>query len=666
MGVTVFEGLDDIDWRPMRHAYESAWNVPGAIRGMVSRSADERAWAQDYMWGAVHHQGDIYDCTVAAIPFLIEAAANPKARGRGQVVKLLASIGSADREDRQALPDGPMREHVLRAWCAVAEAYPLFLTLLADAKPKVRAAAAEALLACPDRVAEAVPVLMARVAQEPKKAVRNALIETLCIIAERADAGWLTGVDVPALRAWFTTMATDDPRSDVRLSALTARLRTMPDDVGDDPVPVILDLLAKTDADMRTVSVALGARVPDRIRLIRAVLREGPRIHLGLTRLAASRLMTDYRGDYGDLMRTCGDLLSDPDGGRRGCAIFVLGRAGPLCAPAADAMIGYVTRAVGQGRVVYDPDPSFTFMTGGPVWQLVCALADLHDERALPYLVQALDHPDLPENLCYKLGAYGSSAAELALPPLRERLAAALRADDRDTARTTLQALIQLGAAAEAVPVLQTWLADADAPHYPGIATFWMVCAAGPAAAAVAPALRQMLTSPDASLAMQAADTLWAVEGNAEDLLPVYERLLPAVGRRSFCGSLHQLGPAAAPLAGYIRQMLDGTDDPGWFAATTLWTITGDVEATLPTLSQAWTDKRYAHRGIAECWAEMGPRAAVAEPLLRAELADPTRATYDGSSAAIPDDEQFLVAVARALATVTGEGGPAAPVTERG
>jgi hypothetical protein len=48
----------------------------------------------------------------------------------------------------------------------------------------------------------------------------------------------------------------------------------------------------------------------------------------------------------------------------------------------------------------------------------------------------------------------------------------------------------------------------------------------------------------------------------------------------------------------------------------------------------------------------MGPRAAVAEPLLRAELADPTRATYDGSSEAFPDDERFLVAVATALAAV--------------
>jgi hypothetical protein len=90
-------------------------------------------------------------------------------------------------------------------------------------------------------------------------------------------------------------------------------------------------------------------------------------------------------------------------------------------------------------------------MTGGPVWQLVSALADIEDERAVPHLVQAMDGPDLPEIICYKLGAYGSAAAERALPAVRKRLAAALEADDREAARHLLHALIKLGAAAEVI-----------------------------------------------------------------------------------------------------------------------------------------------------------------------------------------------------------------------
>jgi HEAT repeat protein len=617
--VTMFKGLDDVDWRSMRHAYESAWNMPAAIRGMVSRRKDERAWAWDYLWGAVHHQGDLYDCTVAAIPFLVEAAALPEARGRAQVVRLLASIGE------HAQVDG--NEHAPRARRAIADAYPVFVTLLTDPKPKVRAAAAGALLACPDRLAETVPVLKALVADEPKKAVRGALIETLCVTA-------LAGIEALPLQAWFTTLATDDPRPDVRIAALTARLRTMPDD-GDDPVPVILDLLAKTDADMREVSVALGARVRDRTRLIRAVLREGPRDHLGLTRWAASRLMTDYRGDYGDLIRTCGDLLSDPDGGRRLCAIFVLADAGPLCAPAADSMVDYVNRAVEQGRAVYDPETRFPFLPGGPVWQLVHALAGLRDERALPMLFRVLDHPEPPNSIHYDLGRYGS-AAEPALPWLRRRLAA----ND-----SVLQTIVRVGAVAEALPVIAAWLAGE-----PDMAAFWALHVAGPAAAATAPALRRLLTGPDPRLAIRAADALWAVTGDAGELLPVYERLLPAIGPKDFCQSLYQIGPAAAPLAGHVRAMLDGD----WFAPVTLWTISRDVEAALPALTRAWTARRYAYRPIAQCWAEMGPAAAVAAPLLRAELAEPTRATYHGSSEAIPDDERFLVTVREALAAVSG------------
>ncbi len=160
--------------------------------------------------------------------------------------------------------------------------------------------------------------------------------------------------------------------------------------------------------------------------------------------------------------------------------------------------------------------------------------------------------------------------------------------------------------------------------------------------------------------------TLWAVDGDAEELLPVYERLLPAVGARSFCGiecvcsdrPRHRSPDTPARCS-------TGRTTPAGSPPVPLWTISGDVDATLPTLVQAWTGKRYAYQGIADCWAEMGPRAAVAEPLLRAELADPARATYDGSSAAIPDDEQFLVAVAQALAAVTGQDDPAAPVAGR-
>src|SRR5688500_16170518 len=95
----MFTGLDDIDWAGTHHAYGPATAVPELLRGLVSDNPAERESALDAMYGAVHHQGDVYECTVAAIPFLLEAAADRALPGRAGIVELLASIGGAGNDD---------------------------------------------------------------------------------------------------------------------------------------------------------------------------------------------------------------------------------------------------------------------------------------------------------------------------------------------------------------------------------------------------------------------------------------------------------------------------------------------------------------------------------------------------------------------------------------
>ncbi|MFD0852175.1 hypothetical protein ACFQ07_08080 [Actinomadura adrarensis] len=68
----MFAGIDEIDWASMRHAYGTAEDVPALLRGLASADPAEREIALDGFQGAVHHQGDVYDCTLACIPFLFE------------------------------------------------------------------------------------------------------------------------------------------------------------------------------------------------------------------------------------------------------------------------------------------------------------------------------------------------------------------------------------------------------------------------------------------------------------------------------------------------------------------------------------------------------------------------------------------------------------------
>ncbi|SFJ84021.1 hypothetical protein [Amycolatopsis sacchari] len=137
-----FAGLDRIDWAAMTHAYGSAKEVPDLLRNLVSGDSRQREIALDGMYGAVHHQGDVYACTLAAIPFLLRIAAAPGLPGRADVLRLVASIGSAEQ------PEQPVDRRGMRhaeAAEAVAEACPALLRLLADPEPEVRTAVSEVL-----------------------------------------------------------------------------------------------------------------------------------------------------------------------------------------------------------------------------------------------------------------------------------------------------------------------------------------------------------------------------------------------------------------------------------------------------------------------------------------------------------------------------------------
>jgi hypothetical protein len=98
--------MEDIGWDSMEHAYGPADEVPVLIRGLVDPDPAVRERALDAMYGAVHHQGDVYDCTPATVPFLLEALTTTGVPGRDGIAGLLASIGAAEewpvRDERVA------------------------------------------------------------------------------------------------------------------------------------------------------------------------------------------------------------------------------------------------------------------------------------------------------------------------------------------------------------------------------------------------------------------------------------------------------------------------------------------------------------------------------------------------------------------------------------
>lgn len=135
----MFAGIDEVEWASMEHAYGPADDVPGLLRGLASADPVEREGALDGMYGAVHHQGDVYACTLACIPFLFELVADPGIQDRGSIVELLTSIGGIDldEDDEEELDEEEIEgaANYAMAAAAVTAGAGVFFELIADEDP---------------------------------------------------------------------------------------------------------------------------------------------------------------------------------------------------------------------------------------------------------------------------------------------------------------------------------------------------------------------------------------------------------------------------------------------------------------------------------------------------------------------------------------------------
>ncbi|MGP4022636.1 HEAT repeat domain-containing protein [Actinomadura sp. 3N407] len=208
------EGLDDIDWASLRHAYGSAEGIPAALRALRSPSSDERGEAlNERLWHSIWHQGTRYPATVATVPFLVALAADPATPDRAEIVHLLMmlSVGYPDdklphgvdiaawradlRERRTLTPEGWERR--LDAWVAEApnEHQRDRRTWLREKRdPQAELRAMEIDLAVYDAVLVGVPVLRPLL-ESPESGLRTWTAALLGLFPEEAASS------IPALSA---------------------------------------------------------------------------------------------------------------------------------------------------------------------------------------------------------------------------------------------------------------------------------------------------------------------------------------------------------------------------------------------------------------------------------------------------------------------------------
>ncbi|MGV9295475.1 hypothetical protein [Amycolatopsis sp. NPDC003676] len=672
----VFAGLDEIDWAAMEHAYGPAGDVPGLLRGLASADPAVREVALDGMYGAVHHQGDVYECTVAAVPFLVRVAACPGLPGRAAVLRLLASIGGAEQ------PSPPVDRDRMRygqAASAVGGAAGALLPLLADPDAEVREAVGATLLARRSEVAEVAAAVQRRLAAEAVPAVAAALVATIGTFARRSADVDLSGVRAalaepgpPKVRlaalaalARSGTESLSDERLELAVELLTAQHATpepVPEPVPFETLPGAPPTLAgelrkrkalhrsglPEDLDpygpspVRELSWAFRDQVGDRLRLLAGLTGAAGRQCRLDAQNAASDLVRGWRGDYRELAVRIGENALDEHPLLAGSAVTALAGFGVLAAPAADALsqaLDAMPREAERSNPL-SGQPGWLIKTSRPrgsgparvsvdLNPILPVLAELRDVRALPALRWVLEQEQLPAGIGSAISSFGELAADL-VPLVRRRMP-----DFPGEAEALAGALGEMGAvAAEAVPEMVALLSNGKTRE-----TVPALGKIGPGAAAAVPALRSLLGEPDRDHSIGAAVALWRITGDADVVLPAIARRLDGseYAIAAAAEALGALGQAATSYRARLRTMLAQADDESdpyrWVRyqlATALWRIDGDADAAAAVLVTLWRTNRVLMPALARGLAELGPAARPAAPLARAELDSVRRHTVQG------------------------------------
>ena len=88
----MLEGIDNIDWSNLKHAYGDASDVPENILNLVNPDNEKREKAYFKIYGNIFHQGSRYEATPYAIPFIYELIKTEPVPDKHKLIYLLVNL----------------------------------------------------------------------------------------------------------------------------------------------------------------------------------------------------------------------------------------------------------------------------------------------------------------------------------------------------------------------------------------------------------------------------------------------------------------------------------------------------------------------------------------------------------------------------------------------
>ncbi len=174
-GTRPLSQLVDVPWGELGHAYGSAEDVPDLVRAVAAGEGD----AEHDLWCRILHQGNLYDATPEALPFLLGLLADRSCSARPLLADWLTDLSAAFEEP----PGHPVVVGVRTALLAGLDAVA---TLLDDPDPELRSEVAGCLSRFDDPGGRPFALLRARWPDEDDAGIRADLLMSLATLARGA------------------------------------------------------------------------------------------------------------------------------------------------------------------------------------------------------------------------------------------------------------------------------------------------------------------------------------------------------------------------------------------------------------------------------------------------------------------------------------------------
>jgi HEAT repeats len=259
----MLEGLDQIDWASLTHAYGPASDVPDQIRGLASADEKTREASLYELFGNIWHQGTVYDASSHAVPFLVELVGDPSVQGKVGILTLLTALATGssyldvhargpDEISRRMREKPAFEESLSRelSWVratqlAVEVGLATYLKLLLSPDWETRLNAARVLATCVDHRETAATALLECFERETDPRVHFGLLLCLGDVGVENDVRFLTAIVGTEPESPESGLETEEPPSPgfLRWAAAMALTKLQHDETPTSAVRILEEVL---------------------------------------------------------------------------------------------------------------------------------------------------------------------------------------------------------------------------------------------------------------------------------------------------------------------------------------------------------------------------------------------------------------------------------------